>query len=794
MKFPAFLKDYPEAAAKLGAAVYRAKMAIGGDHKAAESAALQAIAARYTIQDGQCLPVEGAFVESQTELAFRAAQAEGDPSGLTWEAVLIAPGLSKHNVPFYWDEAVLEAATPLFVNADVNAYEIKADTYSHVSMLSVDMLEDFKRYLTQNKVGYVENAWYEAGVGIKAIIRFLPDHAWLPNALKTGAEQGNPNVLGLSIDSRIKGYELELDGWTAIWVHSIKNVMSVDVVTYPAAGGRFLRALMARQQEEQNTMTLEQLLALIGKARPDLLKGKDTAKMSMEEATALAQMAMQPVEKDKGNSMKDEPKPATPPAGVTQEDLDKRLEAFEARAACARDLDAQLAGCDLPVPAVARIRAAFDAKTFKPADLTAAIKAEKDYIAAMSAPVLGLGDDPRAGVGFGQLQKIQLAVDKTFGLTRDSLTQLAQMSTLDGRTLFDDRRAAQDISDYWAAVPQPRGIKELYVMLTGDAEVSGRFQPENIARDLRAAQDTVTSSTFSYVLGNTMHRRMVADYRAFDFLVSLLISTSKSVTDFRTQEAVNVGYFGDLPTVEPETGNYAEVDAVTDEESTYSLLQKGNILPVSRKIIINNDIGLIQRLVTRLSRAAARTHAKYVWAFFTGNATCSDGTAWFTSGHGNLGATALSFSTALIAYKALAAFTEKDSGESIGLLDSGDLKPVLITPVALFDTGEKIAYDDDYFASDDLTTKARNALKGRIEHKSTSILSDANDWGMLLPPSAVDMIEMGYLNGRTEPELFVSDGPTSEQVFMNDTVRYKIRHEYAGAVVDYRSGYKAVVA
>jgi hypothetical protein len=64
---------------------------------------------------------------------------------------------------------------------------------------------------------------------------------------------------------------------------------------------------------------------------------------------------------------------------------------------------------------------------------------------------------------------------------------------------------------------------------------------------------------------------------------------------------------------------------------------------------------------------------------------------------------------------------------------------------------------------------------------------------MIMPPNVGDVVEMGYLNGREEPEMFVADSPQSEQVFVADKIRNKIRHEYAGAVIDFRTGYKAEV-
>ncbi len=36
--------------------------------------------------------------------------------------------------------------------------------------------------------------------------------------------------------------------------------------------------------------------------------------------------------------------------------------------------------------------------------------------------------------------------------------------------------------------------------------------------------------------------------------------------------------------------------------------------------------------------------------------------------------------------------------------------------------------------------------------------------------------------------MFLNDSPQGEQLFMADKLRYKIRHEYAGTVIDHRSG------
>jgi hypothetical protein len=472
----------------------------------------------------------------------------------------------------------------------------------------------------------------------------------------------------------------------------------------------------------------------------------------------------------------------------------KQLEKqFEKRVACDRILKNRLNDSGLPEKAKDRIFNQFLAKTFETPELDRVIQEEKDYLASMSGPVFDLGNQTRsfAKTGSGPLDKLEIALDLAFGLDGQTVQKLNNIKRLDGRPFFHDGRirAAQDYN----GIAPLTGIAELYSLTTGDSEVRGFFNRDNLAGDLRVAQD-ITSSTFSYILKNTLGRRLVADYISSNYREDILISLKKPVKDFRQQEAVLVGYFDDLSTVDPETADYTEINPVSDEESTYTIAQKGNILTISRKTIINDDISLIKRLVSRLGRAARRTHAQYVWNFFIQNDFCSDGTRWFTSAHGNLGSSALSFSEALTAYKALAKMTEKDSGKPIGLLDDPSRMPLLVYPVDLMETAGSIVNDDFYYSSNDLTTKTRNPLKGKIEGAQISLLTDANDWGLLMPTEAIDMVEMGYLNGRQEPELFLADTPQNEQVFVADKLRYKIRHEYAGAVIDFRSGYKAQVA
>lgn len=514
---------------------------------------------------------------------------------------------------------------------------------------------------------------------------------------------------------------------------------------------------------------------LIEKMRPDLLKGKVFDTATDQEVEAIAKMAL---EQALGGGAPD------PAVAALKEEM--------AVMRCGMALDRQLSASELPEISQARIRGNFTGKVFKDEDLTRAIADEKDYIAKINTtadppPVSASG----IRVGLGTYERACMAADRLFGLSAANLTELAALRRLDNQPFFEEVRSVQDIGDY-DRIPAFAGLREMYAFFTGDPEVSGRFNRKNLPAELRSRMD-VTSATFTFVLGNTLGRRLVSMYREMKFREDLLVSIRKPVKDLRTQEAILVGGFGNLADVDTESGDYQEITGFTDEESTYVVGKKGNILSISDKVIINDDISIVQRKINALGRAARRAHAEYVWGKFIDNATCSDGTAWFTGGHGNLGAGALTHATAWIAYLALANMTEKDSGKTLGLLDDPDVKPALVGSMTLLPTIEKIAKEEFYYETNDLTDKTPNPLYGRVTPVPFSLLTDADDWGLILPPNVADCVEMGYLNGRQEPEMFLADSPQSEQVFMADKIRYKIRHRYAGAVIDFRSGYKAEV-
>jgi hypothetical protein len=348
-------------------------------------------------------------------------------------------------------------------------------------------------------------------------------------------------------------------------------------------------------------------------------------------------------------------------------------------------------------------------------------------------------------------------------------------------------------------IPAFEGLHEAYIHLTGDSEVSGFFKPDRTSKDLRSCQD-FSSTSFSHALQNALNVHLTRSYRDFPFHEEILISERKRVTDFRKIRSVQFGYLGELPDVDPEAADYEDMAPYADGEAQYQLSQKGAIIWVTRMMVINDTVGVIQAMTKRLSRAARLAHAKYVWKFFINNALCPDGTAWFTTGHGNFTGDSLDISPLVTAIKALANMTEPGpSTEKIGF-DLATFNWHLVVPINMWDSAVKKNQGDSTFAANDLTEKEPNPCHKLFGENNERIvtcpfMTSASDWGIIRDCEDVPIVEMSYLNGQEEPELIPGWGPLSEGsfIFNNDKLGYKIRHEYGGALAGFSGGYKSIV-
>lgn len=693
-----------------------------------------------------------------------------DPAGKTWDVVIIQAGRSKNGLRY--TEAVLQAAAPLFEGAKVCAYEYK-DRWDH---LPASVLFATPEGLVKNVVGDLEGVRAAEGA-LRGRLNIHDDAQWLRDKLLDLRRRGVlEKHLGLSIDSL-----QELDR-TSGQVKQIHRVFSVDVVTYPAAGGQFERLVASHRDNKEETPMLTRLMDMLRKVRPDLVATLKPEELTEERLLTVVREALA----------------APPKPGVTPEeqaDLRQRLEQLEqagrVRATQARVAES-LNATTLPEPVKIKITKRFAGRVAEAAEIQSVVQEEVETLGKLSptGDVRGFGQG-RIEIGAAPVDKVQAAMDRLFDVSPERFTRALESAPFNERTLTRIRESLAPNAE----AHKDRGLdfqgslRRAYAEITGDPEVTGRLQ---------RVSETIASTTWGDILGNTLYRRLLQDYAQPRYNEGSIAEFGRAA-DFRTKEAIVQHYFGDLSDVDPELADYLEIAAPGDDKVSYAVGQKGNILTITRKTIINDDLGAVSRLVGRLGRAARRTLARFIWNFHRNNSVYDvDALAWFHANHGNTGATALTAdltgaAEVLAKIIQLADMTEEGSAEKLGLPAIESLW--LDVPHALYGVAVQINNSMEFGAGNvNPVFKHFGQTGERIN--VNPLFTDATDWGVHVSPGAGGRPSVGvdFLQGREEPEFFLAEQPTVGQAFLGDKIQYKIRHEYGGDILGVKGATKNVVA
>lgn len=441
----------------------------------------------------------------------------------------------------------------------------------------------------------------------------------------------------------------------------------------------------------------------------------------------------------------------TPPAaaGITAEQVAEQLRMVEARA----NARATINGTNLPAAAKERIWAGFEKRErFTEAEVVEAIKGERVYLAKF--------------VESGRVQLGDIEVEDRSAKVTDMLD-----------AFFDPKHKDHG---------RVHSFKECYIEITGDRLVTGRMEHVDRAR-LREAvgaafRESLDSTSFANVLGNSITRRLIADYRDLgQWDVWRNACEVVPVNDFRTQERTRFGGYGDLPGVN-QGSPYLALSSPTDEKATYAATKRGGTEDITLEMIKNDDVSVIRRIPTNLSRSAKRTLCKFVLDFVRTNPVIYDGVVLFHASHGNLGAAALDATSLAARRLAMKKQAELNSAARLGIGPK-----FLWVPDDLEETGVN------------LFNRNTNNDKTFVQTLTLTVMpvpywTDANDWALSADVLDIPGIEIGFLDGNQEPEIFVQDNPTVGSMFTNDKVTYKIRHIYGGNVKDFRGWDKSVVA
>jgi len=286
-----------------------------------------------------------------------------------------------------------------------------------------------------------------------------------------------------------------------------------------------------------------------------------------------------------------------------------------------------------------------------------------------------------------------------------------------------------------------------------------------------------TTSDFAVLLENTMHKVLRAAYAITPDTWSRWCGIGSAV-DFRVQNWYRMGSLTVLDALN-EAGEFKNKAIPDAEKATYQVATKGNIIGITREVIVNDDLGAVARLASMLGRAAKLTIEKAVYTQLGLNSglgpTQSDSQALFHANRANVGTGAAISMAALDADAAVMAIQTDQNGQDIL-----DLKPnVLLVARALEGTAKSIngaEYDPDTTGK----LQKPNIVKGMFSDVvGTGRLTGTRRY-LFADPSIAPVFMVSFLEGMQEPVLESQDG------WRFNGVELKARLDFGVDVVDFR--------
>jgi phage major head subunit gpT-like protein len=655
---------------------------------------------------------------------------------------------------YYYGEEILQQIAMLLENAQ--AYVDHARSESESTTRSVRDIVGFyhtARYVPPAPAGPTGTSPPRAHGRVDATLHILESADWLWRMIREACILGRPGLIGLSIDiyGSWQARESSQGRRPLREVVSVTALNSCDIVTRPSAGGSFRRILHD------------------GSTAPEASPGQPPT--SHRETQGAPPMTQNPPEMTNPTpSSNNQPICEEQQSSDHESALTPQLQAMlqEVRLERARlTLERHLQEARLPAVVKQQLRRRYEGRIFEVAELERDLAEQRSMLAELAAA--GIVRDhgyakPEISEQITEAEKIQAAFDRMFDLEIDT----TRLGNIRGFT----------------------SIREAYARVTGDPSITGISErsllgPIRVSEHAplaRISEADTTTASFSYLLGTSMNKRLLKDYQAWPAEWQKFCSIVP-IKDFKQQTRVRLGAFGSLATVAEDTA-YTTI-SLTDTAATYVPMKRGNLVTISRETIINDDLMAIRQIPTKLAVAAAYTLAEFVYGFLAGNPTIYDGSPLFTTGnpHNNLGNAALSTAAMQTGVTAMREQTNF-AGKRIGLRPRFLVVPPELEWAAMIATksaGVPGSPNNDI-----------NPMMGYVTPIVSPQLSSPTQWFLIADPQEVDTIEIGFVGGQINPALFIQDQPLYGLNFTQDVISYKIRHEYGGAVVDYRGLYRGI--
>lgn len=283
------------------------------------------------------------------------------------------------------------------------------------------------------------------------------------------------------------------------------------------------------------------------------------------------------------------------------------------------------------------------------------------------------------------------------------------------------------------------------------------------------------TSDFPELLLGAGNRTLAAAYQVAQSPLKT-IARQSSATDFRAKSILKLGEFSGLQKV----SEHGEIKAMTTGEAKegYALDTAAGTFALSRKALVNDDLGAFGRWGEMMGRAAAEYEAAQLLALLlqssgAGPVMGEDGVRLFHANHGNLAGTGAAPSETTLSAARLALRTQKglDGKTPVNVVP----KYLLVGP-ALETVAEKLLASIYATTTDDVQPIRLSLL---VEPRLTG-----NAWYVFADPASAPVLEYAYLASAPGPQLSSRDG------WETLGREFRVVLDFGCGAVDWRGAYR----
>ena len=335
------------------------------------------------------------------------------------------------------------------------------------------------------------------------------------------------------------------------------------------------------------------------------------------------------------------------------------------------------------------------------------------------------------------------------------------------------------------------------------------------------------------VIADRMYRSMVRNYYSLSYFEKWQqLVKFVPAKDFREIKRIKIGWFSDLPEVS-QGAQYQDVVMPEDELTSFSVRKYGmHAAGISREMMIDDDIGVINEIPMKMAKAAA--HTIYTTIFKTvlegGDAAYRyynpDGvnTALFSAANGNFlddaALTGGALDQVMIKMRQQKIFNEPEPTRYDDAGRGTNAAPRSVDPYYLGEDNMPkfmVVNTKNWGQADRLTKPDRTirmeipGLQGlrdgdgnvidpskdgtimdnptRFNNLEVIVVDDfleSTQGIFMADPYSVEGLVFSFLNGQQHPDIIVQSDPQVGDNFNKDLQTFKIRHEWGVGITDHR--------